>query len=86
MPCKFLQMHLETTVKHQSGSIGDYVGLIKGYEQCVNDIVEDEFLVIWDAFGSSRTRSSLFVWSPDEVSEQTRFSILNDALVKVNIS
>ncbi|CDJ37889.1 EF hand domain-containing protein, putative [Eimeria tenella] len=65
---------------------GEYVGLVKGPGQCKEDIVEDAFLVLWEALAEARTQSTLFVWSKNSSSPQIRFAVLNDALIKVHVS
>ena len=76
----------QVTVKETLSSVGEYVGLVKGPGQCKEDIVEDAFLVLWDALADARTQSTLFVWSRNVSSPQVRFSVRNDALIKVNVS
>ncbi|XP_026190324.1 LOW QUALITY PROTEIN: uncharacterized protein LOC113146614 [Cyclospora cayetanensis] len=67
-------------------SAGEYVGLVKGPGQCKEDIVEDAFLVLWEVLAEARTQSTLFVWSRHTAAQQVRFSVQNDALLKVNVS
>ncbi|KAL8450967.1 hypothetical protein Emag_002969 [Eimeria magna] len=76
----------EGTTDRDPSTAGDYVGLVKGPSQCKEDIVEDAFLVLWEALADARTQSTLFVWSKTPTSDQVRFSIRNDALIKVTVS
>lgn len=76
----------EATPKDDSSPVGEYVGLVKGPGQCKEDIVEDAFLVLWEALSEVRTQSTLFVWSRNHSAQQVRFSVRNDALIKINVS
>ncbi|KAL8270368.1 hypothetical protein Esti_005692 [Eimeria stiedai] len=76
----------ESSAEKDLSTAGEYVGLVKGASQCKDDIVEDAFLVLWEALAEARTQSTLFVWSKSATSDQVRFSVRNDALIKVTVS
>lgn len=60
---------------------GQHMGLVGPNKLCHNELLEDEFVVIWKALKDSRSPSSIFAWA-DANGKETKFSILNDAVIR----
>ncbi|KAF8821115.1 EF hand domain-containing protein [Cardiosporidium cionae] len=62
-------------------SLGQNIGRTPHDLFCENEMLEDAFLVLWHALHNIRSRSTLFVWTPDEEREY-KFSLKNNVIEK----
>ncbi|PFH34767.1 EF hand domain-containing protein [Besnoitia besnoiti] len=64
---------------------GTSVGPTKPLTMCINEVIEDTFLVLWNAFNDTRTPSTLYVWTKEYGGTEYLYSVLSDALVKTRV-
>ncbi|KFG31574.1 EF hand domain-containing protein, partial [Toxoplasma gondii p89] len=64
---------------------GASVGPTKPLTMCINEVIEDTFLVLWNALHDTRSPSTLYVWSADYTGPEYLYSVLSDALVKTRV-
>lgn len=60
---------------------GNHIGVIRPNSDCSQELLEDEFVVIWRSLNGSMNPTRILVWA-DEVNREIKFSIINDAVVR----